>query len=110
MPIKRRMTMMTVGMAAICVMLAGCETTGSGDSYKYPSDYSNGYFIAGQQTGCGARRNQYLDGQSSAALNAADLPYGTRMAFPNTPDDGYNSGRITVRINEADKVTSVECG
>lgn len=100
---------------AVAAMLTGCADSQQAPDPaarydKYIGGYANGYFIAGQ-AGCGARRLQGLVGQDASALNAASVPYGTRVLFPGSPQQtGYDPNRMTVTIDGASRISNVACG
>ncbi len=95
---------------AATLALAGCTDTGADPADQYIGGYANGYFISGQR-GCGARMLQGLVGQPSMALNAANVPYGTRVIFPDSPQtEGYDANRVTVNVDAAGRIASVACG
>ncbi len=106
------MTRRIVDAAVLAGTLAlfGCTDTGADPADQYIGGYSNGYFISGQR-GCGARMLQGLVGQPSMALNAANVPYGTRVIFPDSPESaGYDANRVTVNVDSAGRIASVACG
>jgi hypothetical protein len=60
---------------------------------------------------CGAGRLQGLVGQDAAQANVAALPEMSRVLYPDMGDGGpFMQQRVTIRVSNANTITSVGCG
>jgi Peptidase inhibitor I78 family len=61
---------------------------------------------------CGAGRLQGLVGQPASNANVAALPGESRILYPDMAFNlnDFQQGRVTVRVDNSNVITSVRCG
>ena len=59
---------------------------------------------------CGASTMQFLVGRPAAMLDGVDLPANTRVLRPGQPATmDFRPDRMTITVDEADRIARVEC-